>query len=121
VNRKKRGLTSTKIGMLTIIVLTITSCGMPDKELAVYRECRDSMRYLDIYDKSGKHFTKVDDIFKSEFEYKICGARAKLFIEGYRIKKTASQQDYKIYQLSLRNEEETYWIYKKLIESGIEP
>jgi hypothetical protein len=118
---QKRQTTSIKIALLNIIVLSLISCGMSDKEIAVYRECLDSMKYLDIYDKSGNHFTEIDDLFKREFEYEICNARAKLFVEGYRIKKIANQQDYTIFQNSLMSDQKPYVIYKKLIESGIEP
>lgn len=112
-----------KFTIATILVLLTSSCGMSDEEAAVYvaayKECADSVKLLDIYEKDGTHFSKTDE--GKDFEGKICRARARLYTEGYRIGKTAIESDYKIYQLDLISDRTVYGMYKELIKSGIEP
>lgn len=114
---------SVKLTIATILVFLTSSCGMSDKEtaifLAVYKECTGSVKLLDIYEKDGTHFSKTDE--GRDFERNICLARAKLYTEGYRIRKTTTESDYKIYQLDVVSDRTAYGMYKELIKSGIEP
>ena len=112
-----------KLTIATILVLLTSSCGMSDEEeavyVAVYKECTGSVKLLDIYHKDGTHFSKTD--VGKDFERTVCGARARLYSEGYRIEKTAKQSDFKVYKLYLMSDRTVYGIYKELIKSGIEP
>ena len=109
-----------KITVTTIVVALISSCGgISDEEIAVYKVCANSVKHLDIYQKDGTHFSKTD--VGKDFKLRICLARAELYIEGYRIGKTAKESDYKVYQLYLMSDRTVYDIYKELIKSGIEP
>lgn len=108
-----------KILTATTFAISLFSCGMSEKEIDAYKECANSIKYLDIYEKDGTHFSKTDEA--KHFEMTICSARAKLYVEGYRVKKVARQEDYKIYQLSTISNRKSYDMYKELIKSGIEP
>lgn len=112
-----------KLAIAAVLVFLASSCGMSDEQgaayVSAYKECADSVGHLDIYRKDGTHFSKTD--LGKDFEREICGARAKLYTEGYRIGKTAKQGDYEIYQLYLMSDRSAYGVYKKLIKSGIEP
>lgn len=108
-----------KIALVTIVVALISSCEMSDAEMTVYKECIDSAKKIDLYEKDGTHFSKTKE--GKTFERRICLARAKLYEEGYRIGKTVKQGDYKVYQLSLMSNASVRSIYMKQIKSGIEP
>ena len=101
------------------MVALISSCGMSKDEMAVYKECTDSAKYLDLYEKDGTHISKSDE--GKGFVRKICLAREQLYVEGYRVGKTVKQSDYKVYQLSLMSNYSIRSIYMKQIKSGIEP
>jgi hypothetical protein len=108
-----------KLAIATIIVTLLSACGLSDKEMAIYRECANSVKYLDIYQKDGTHFSET--VVGESFTFRICSARAKLYVKGYRIKKIAQQDDYYVWQNYLRSDHEPYYVYKKMIQSGIEP
>ena len=96
-----------KFTVTTIMVALISSCGgMSDEKMAVYKVCADSVKHLDLYEKNGTHFSKTDE--GERFEMKICLARAELYIEGYRIGKTAKESDFKVYQLYLMSDRTVY-------------
>lgn len=112
-----------KFSFSIVIAGLISACGMTDEQnetlKVVYRECSESVKHLDIYEKDGTHFSKTSD--GKKFEMRICLARAQLYAEGYRIGKTSNESDWKIYQLSLMSNRSVKAMYKDLIKSGIEP
>jgi len=108
-----------KLANAAIMATLLSACGISDEEMSIYKECANSVKYLDIYQKDGAHFSETD--VGREFKLRICGARAELYVEGYRIKKIARQSDYEVFQLYLLSDRQPYDTYKMLIESGIEP
>jgi hypothetical protein len=111
--------------LLIIFLSTFTfSCGMPEKEAvdfkAAYKECNDSMKLLDIYNKDGTHFTEKDDFFRWDFISTVCSARARLYLDGYRIKKTARDEDVYIYRDSVKRNISIEKMFKHKVKSNNE-
>lgn len=88
------------------------------KKKDVFKECFDSAKNLDIYEKDGTHISQTQD--GKVFIIKVCSTRADLFEEGYRIKKNIQDEDYKIYYHAEIQGKRLKNIYQELIKSGKE-
>ena len=84
--------------------------------MSAFKECFDSAKNLDIYEKDGTHISETQD--GKDFIIKVCSTRADLYEEGYRIKKIIQDEDYKIYYHSQIQGRGLKKIYKELIVSG---
>ncbi|CAM8377105.1 hypothetical protein MCECIE61_00638 [Candidatus Methylopumilus planktonicus] len=103
---------------LLIVFINISSCGWSDKKMGAFKDCFDSAKNLDIYEKDGTHISETQD--GKAFIVKVCSTRAELYEEGYRIKKIVQDEDYKIYYNSEIQGKRLKNIYQELIKSGKE-